>query len=571
MTDFAPFNGIDQRSNPLMLKPTDSTDLSNVKLHPTGTIAKRDGTTLWEQPTTASIDHLAYLEKHPDSRTILYAVSPAAIYRALLQTGFDPAWETAHSFGSSVDGLRPISTRARFIEDSNTAAPTHRGDCLYYADGQRTPLICKGLAAASGSMEAWPEGDYGTGPLYSGTAGYPGSLSYADEGGDDPRNWDDDPPSGLFLRGEGRRDRMYAWGFNDDPNRIDYSELGVPWNFLRYQLDGGGGYSGVLDGRWFYSVAADNDYVVSVTGLHDSLIVLKAHSTQVWRGTHGVDFQMVAQYPVGCVSHHSVIRVGTDLYWWSEQGPVSLSGVERYGDLEYSNIGIKITDEIDALSESYLDCVCVSHDRRNYRLVWFAPTGASDTNDKAFCFYYDEPKRWSVWEGAYTCKNCVLEAPGHEAPGDLIYGGGSDGYIHTMNTGTYDGQTTDGSGLPTGTTIEAYYVTNWIGSSDLRMRPRWIDVIVGNLGAEDMQIYAGWEYTSGWSELGRVIKTLGEPSAYWGHAIWGTAVWGETAEAVKRWSIDGTGFYLRLKFVSIEELPFQLYGWKPALEQLGTR
>lgn len=571
---FIPFGGVNQRAGPLSLGPADASALSNVKLHPVGSMGKREGTQLWETPSAgAAVESLALLDKAAAGRKVMLAFGPAAVKRAVIGGGGAVTWQTAYSYASSIPGLAHVAATGRYVHNSNTADPTIHGDCLFVADGRRTPLIETGLASAAGSMIQHPQGSYGDGSQYSGVPGYPNaSTSTETTHPGEPRNWDTDPPAGFCLRGEGRQNRMYAWGFADDPNRIDYSELGVPWNWLWADLDGEVieevlvfSSAGAADGGYFYAIQDDGEKVVGIAELYGVMVVFKTNSTLIYSGEHGVDWGIQARLPVGCSSYRSVIRAGNDLYWWSEQGPVSLSAVQEYGDLKMADAGINVIDEVTDTNKNHLARVVGYHDRENFRLIWLVPSAGETTCDKGIVYYYDAPQRWSIWNGDYCEKNCVLVGTGHDIGGTVAYAGNEAGEIHYLNQGYDD----------SGEVILASYTTAWtdLGDPDSRKRAMWLDVINGYEGAEGVAISVGWDYTATWYPVGRQIKALGDPGAYFDYALFDEATFNSESPAVKRHEVVDTGYYMRVKFETGQDntLGFMLHGWKPQIVPKGLR
>ena len=582
MTQFAPFGGLDERTNSLLKPPNSSPDLRNVKLHPLGSVGKREGFAVWESPTVtgidppASIDGLAMLEKVTDGRRVMLAMAPDRIYRTVM--GGTITWEEAATYASSEAGLAHITTVGRFVDDSNTATPLDRSACLYIADGERVPTVERGLATASGSLTSMPAGEYGdsVGTLYSGTHGYPSSVS----GGDEVGEWDNNPPSGLFLRGEGRQERMYAWGFEDDPNRVDVSELGVPWNFLRTLIDNDTLIDSPADGGYFYCLADDGDFITGVVDLYDLLIVTKNDKTIIHTGLFGSEsdpLQIRQVLPVGFGGYRSTVRVGRDLYGWSpEFGPTNLRGIQEYGDIELNHFGSLIKDSVALVDKQQLDKIVAYHDQDNYRVVWLAPTAGSSTNNIGFCYYYDQP-RWAVWDGDYTSHGCVTVGAEQAGLGDVVYAGdyGNNvetdgdphGSISTLNTGALDNP------LAEEPSISAYYVTEWtdLGDATVRKRLQYLDLMIGRDGAPNLDIYIGWDHASYFTAVDELAKTFGSPGSYWGSARFGVDRWGGVDQYMKRMYIDGSGNFTRMKFESSDRRTFDLVGWKPVIRQRGIR
>ena len=92
----------------------------------------------------------------------------------------------------------------------------------------------------------------------------------------------------------------------------------------------------------------DNDELVSIAKLNENnLIFLKRNS--VWRVTNiGGDISaavgpLVVTEQYGCSAPHSVVRVGTDLWWWSDAG---LVGLRLTDENETLGQEIRLTDDM---------------------------------------------------------------------------------------------------------------------------------------------------------------------------------------------------------------------------------
>ena len=541
------FFGVQQGENALTMDDGFSPEMENVDLHPFGTVSKRNGYEHYLLPDSddfTPVDGLAILEKIEDEKRALYQFTRDKIYRSWVHSGGVETPVEAHSFASSNPGLQFVTATALFVETDTT----NRGACLYIADGTHIPLVARGLD--SSDITEMTEGLYDV----SGTPGYPSSGT----GEDEFREWDNYPPKGFMLRGEGTQERLYAWGFADDPNRVDYSEMGVPYNFLRKDVD----ITPLTDvpatdGGWFRCVNNDGDYVVGVVELYDLLVVLKRKKTVIYAGVHGTDFQIAQVLPVGCTSFKSVKKIGRDLIFWSASGPVTLRGIQEYGDIGPTLSGEMMQDLVDDIQPERMEKIVAFHDKKKFRVLWWVPADSA-TNDKVVCFYYDRP-RWAPWTGALAEMADVVELDEGTFGAFAGYGATYGGRVVKLLSGTADGLDANGDSVAISTTI----VTKWHILADVGQRVRALKfrVLADSLGLAETKVYMRWDFVTPYTELTEKLKALGAGGHAWGFGKWSEMVWTATGSGYKTWGMNKTGYIVQIKLEDESVRPFNLLGW----------
>lgn len=560
---FTRFGGVDQHSGDLAIDPTSAIEINNVDLHPVGEIRTRGGlaAVAINPGGTGGILSLAMLEGPSDR--YLYAAKPGGLYRT--------AGLASPAFTWTAPTTWTGATRARFAHArfgvTVTGHPTARGSAVYFASGKAIPWADWGTGG-----QVLPKAKFATS-----TAGVPNGAT---TGATEWRDWEAHPPTGLCLVGRGTTEQMFAWGFPDDPNRIDYSALQFPWHWCRDDLSGAV-EDPTVDGGYFYALPDESDVVVGVVQMLTRIVVFKRRTTIVYSGYPGDNLAVENIYPVGCTSYESAVRVGTQLLWWSDQGPVSLFGVQEFGDLQYAVISDPVRQDAAAVTAATSAAIFAVHDRKNMRVAWFLPAGEGS---RALVYYYDSPQRWTIFTGRLAEMSCGLESLAVATNETTVYGGSPEGDIYTMFTATSDA----------GELIAARFVTAWqaIAEHDVRKRMLYVDLMFGGSGGIDAVVEAGWDYSVQYEPGGRIVRVIGNPGLGWDDpgTTWsydsddyvefvdhgtplpiGTALWDATTRMIARYSLIGTGFIYHLRLSSVGHYPMHFAGWRAFLSDKGMR
>lgn len=376
----------------------------------------------------------------------------------------------------------------------------------------------------------WPKGLY---DAVNGTRGYPDRWNDPDlTAGSAFPYGTPDWPKHIVTHGEGVASRMFAWGFARDPNRIDYSELGAPYNFLKNDVmaasESAATTSPSIDGGFFYVEKGDGDRVVAVRELFGLIIVFKRYKTVIYQGDIGIDFRPIQTLPGGAVSDESVIRVGNDLYYWSDDGPRSLRGTQQFGDIQIGAIAEDIQTVINRVTPTWLPRIFAHHDPANRRMLWFVALDGNLEASHALVYYYpdrhDPAGRWSLFSGRYC--EMTGTAVGSDFATDRmdIWGANRDGWVYQMDRTAHDWYDWNGSSLAFDTehVIDMYYVTRWydLEMTDLRARGLFMDVLINEEGVGDAEFYIGHDYLSSYKQITEIMWASGSSEGYWDYSEW---------------------------------------------------
>jgi hypothetical protein len=440
--------------------------------------------------------------------------------------------------------------------------------------------------------------------IYSTTAavrGYP--ARWIDPNGDMTNSYTDWPDEDITSDwpqymtyigvGPGSRDdnqlasRMLAYGFELDPDRIDYSALGTPYNFLKDDPTTGNTEAAAdtnpaLDGGYFYASRGDGDKVVRVIEHMGFLIVFKQFKTIVYTGEIGQFFRVEKVYNVGAVSYDGVVRVGNEIYFWSFDGPRKLSLTDTYADLIEGMVGQYVIQKVRGAVTRYLPNVVGRHERLSRRVVWFY-TVSGTTNNAALVHYYPEAGRetWSYFAGQYTnCQYLAEYFDPYTLTQKYYYTGTNatdDFYkvnrIYEANVGNADifRPVIDFAGSDRDE-ITTYYVTRWFDAGEPIEVIRALDltILAGEKGLQNTKFYIGWDYADDWYEMDVAIRPLAGSAGKWNFGFWNAGYWNESARASLQLRATGRGRIFRIK-ITATTAPIGIHGLVLNVSRKGTR
>ncbi len=549
------FAGMNTADGELGLPVGDSPQLDNVDLHPAGSAQKRKGIAAIASPTgVTKIDAVMRLNQPEQSRGWIYVIGNNNIYR-VPEPG---TWKWQTPTHASTYTLTSQKVYGRQQSRYNTGSVEHPS-VLYLPRANGVPLIALGQTAAASDIITHPTGAYGGGTPGSGTPGSPvtdsaiGSVAWGSN----------HYPRFMRLVALGRGARMHAWGFADDPSRVDFSEMDVPWNYLRSDVDNPAATAQPeIDGGFYYARRGDGDEVTSVVDMFAYTVVFKRRATLIYTGDPGSeDWLLRAEFPVGCVSDRAWAKVGNDLLFWSEDGPRALSAVQEYGDLAHTQLALKIAEDVtDIVPDSY-ERICCYHDAKNMRVVWFVAKAGASHNDAAYVYYYTTG-RWAQWTGSRCEMMDVAVIKPTSINSERVIGGSYDNGM-VVHDSAYADISDD---------VDAEYITDWIrfGEVSDSTRSLWLDVFYGEGGA-NVDIYYQTDLTDEWNLLSRVVRSYGNTGTTWGNFTWANAAWGVTGRSHRAWELDAIFRMIRLKFAKSGTGAFEVMGYRLEARKKGAR
>jgi len=544
------FGGLNTRDSELGLPGNDSPYLLNVDLHPPGSSKMRAGCSALTTPGTPEetrINAVFSLIQPEASKGWIYCIAGVSPNIKIYRTA-DPAtwsWEDVTNSFTLADQKSWGRELSRYY-DGTTEYPS----CLYIPRSNAAPLIAIGQTLATGDVIALPAAAQGDGTDFSGTHGY-------------PPEWVDNWPTHMRLMSLGRGSRMWAWGFPDNKSRAAYSIMNIPFGFTYFNIDSVSPAPRPLeDGGYTPIRLGDGDKLISVVDMFSYYVFFKRDKTFIFTGDPGdTDWNMNAQFPVGCVSDGAWQKVGNDIFFWANDGLHSLSAVQEYGDLAYGNMSFKISNIIQKITPGNQERIVSYHDKNNLRCIWFVPEAGSESNDRCYVYYYDQ-KKWSQWDGKFSNMMDVLFLSPNSQNYDRIIGASVEDGVVLLQSGFND----------IDDDIESDHMTPWhsFGSVADGTRAMSLDVFFGD-GGPDCDIEYQTDLNDTWYPVTRTVKSIGGAGTTWGNFKWEDANWGDTARSHIRYELTALFDMIRLRFKKTGDTGYEVMGYKLELSQKGVR
>ena len=239
--------------------------------------------------------------------------------------------------------------------------------------------------------------------------------------------------------------RVVRAGDSSNPERLYVSDAGAggytTWN----------GWSGSID------VGAEGEIITGLKSWDvNNLLVFKSHSTYlaVTTGPTGTmttaadwTIQSVSSV-VGCVAHETAVQVGTDIWWLSKQGVVSVRRLRQETQRE-------IVNSLSAPIQSYIDRInwqqvhkatAVYHDNK---YILSVPLDSATEPDHMLVFdtYHQ------TWAAYWTGLDAASAVVGYFDEIPTLYLGSSDGELRKMDE---DLKTDDGNDLASHAYLKAF-------------------------------------------------------------------------------------------------------------------
>lgn len=220
------------------------------------------------------------------------------------------------------------------------------------------------------------------------------------------------------------------------PSRVWFSNLGDPDTWTT--------------GTDYFDVnLSDGQPITGIGVLEDYLVIFKEKSIWVMTGDSPADWKISSSNNnlvnvfngVGCVSHRSIVQVGNDLWFLSDDGIRSLRRNAEGTTPQMGIVSADIQTTIDSINPSASDKACAM--LFNKRVYFAIPTGSSTYNDVVMVAdtritkeNIDNPHPWVKYTGWNAS---VFEVYEPSNTRQLYFGEGSgDSLTFQAETGTND-------------------------------------------------------------------------------------------------------------------------------------
>lgn len=409
------------------------------------------------------------------------------------------------------------------------------GGAVYTVSGPTASQIYTG--ATAGKFYQFTPWDNGAGteivimcngtdtPLY-----YDGTTCTTITFTDDPNIiWNNAKPQGCMVF----RGSVFYWGDPTHPHRVYKPRPGTHDNFDNTELtvdafDVDAGFGGVLTG------------MKALTS--DLAVIYKERAIRRMAGVNpfGSEVDPIQIQPMidefGCVAPRTIVQVGIEQYFLSEDGLRKLKPIFSYGDIDPQQPSYPIQDLVDAINytPSVVAGACAMYHKPTKQIWLSVPTNASTTNNQLLIHDVITGANHPRMIGDTTASVIALfnRKVYHGDYAGQIYKNGDDYGYHGAN-------------------ITAQWESKWIAHDGLgRVKDyRELHVYMEALGAGDV-VFQYSVLKRGMEQLNSSTQSATVGNA-WDTALWDTAVWDTGIGNVFKIKNLGKGNALKLRFNNV--------------------
>ena len=341
--------------------------------------------------------------------------------------------------------------------------------------------------------------------------------------------------------------RLVFSGDSDNPSMVYLSELENAENFTPGIGASSAGALQVSPG--------DGERITALKTLflpmnnEEVLVIFKERSTYILSGSDADSFalQKISD-EFGAVSALSVILVGNELMFLSQEGITSLSTATAQGNITTGFLSDQIRPQIATLNRSRLSGSFAVHLRNRQEVWWFVPDGSATQNQTVLVYNYGINRCWSKRTG-------ITAASGVSMNGNL-YTGTYDGVIQQQLTGnSYNEQ-------PIRWTYRSGFQD--LSSPRLRKRIKDIELFLKQISNVNVTVNMYWDFRRGSSQRqSRILNVVPDASS----SIYNTATYGQDAynvagSSIFRFMPAGSGRYFQLELTGQDaDKPVEIEGW----------
>lgn len=379
------------------------------------------------------------------------------------------------------------------------------------------------------------------------------------DGQNTPRELAGWPPSigglspGYPAFGEIYANRLVVAGDENNPSMVYISELENPENFSPSLAEG---VSDASPGTIQIS-PGDGEKITGLKTLYlpvdsrEILLIFKERSTYMLTGNSAETFTVEKlSSEFGAVSHHSIVTVGNDALFLSEEGVTAISTATVQGNLTTQFMSRKLQPQVGNLNRQLLSNAWAIHLRQRNEIWWGVTEAGSTENTRILVYNYGTGK------GVWSRRSGISAACAEEFNGKLYTGGYNGFFSHQLVGSSYNGQP-----------IDWVYRTPFydFGSPRQRKRIREVELYCKQLASMDVTVKSAWDIRRNASaQQPRVLTT----QPHQGSALYGTtSTYGDETYGLAGVNVvsmvpNGSGRQFQLEFSgSAADLPIELQGW----------
>lgn len=289
------------------------------------------------------------------------------------------------------------------------------------------------------------------------------------------------------------------------------------------------------------------------------LVIFKERSTYILSGTDSENFSLQKiSGEFGAVNQDSVVQVGSEMMFLSNEGITTLSTATLQGNLITGFLSDRIRRQVERLNKTELRNAFVVHLRDRKELWWFVPEGSTTQNRLVLVYNYHQQGAWSRRTGLSAASGVLING--------RLFTGDYQGYIQQQLRGnTYAGQP-----------IPWMYRTGFqeFSSHRVRKRIRDIEVYLRQVAELVLTVNMAWDFKRGSAHRQSRNFTVQPDSAscIFGIARFGQDFYNQTGTSCLCLIPSGSGRSFQLEFQGQSvNSPVEISGWTITTIQGGLR
>lgn len=326
------------------------------------------------------------------------------------------------------------------------------------------------------------------------------------------------------------------------PSRVWFSNLGDPDTYTT--------------GTDYFDVGlSDGQPITGIGTLDKFLIIFKRRSIYILTGSGPSDWKLSSsvnnviniENSVGCVSHRSIVQVGDDLWFMSDDGVRTVRKSEEGQNPMTGIVSGLMEGTIAGMNKAKLDKVACCLFNKRFYLAF--PNGTSTYNNRCIVaetrrlldnLYNPHPwVTYTGWQPACWDTHIPTFQP------QLYFGNASaDSVVVQAETGTSDAEvvgTVANSGA-----IDFTYISPMIDlrQPDMRKTSRFIIVSAESGGNYDVEVSTSLDGNT-FIDHGDINLSSGD---LWNTGVWDTATWGFPSEIKEKFALGRASEQIQIKF-----------------------
>lgn len=342
------------------------------------------------------------------------------------------------------------------------------------------------------------------------------------------------------------RGRLFLAGYTSNSGALTYTKANDETDF-----SAAGGAAEIVVG----------DTIVGLQPFRENLIIFCERS--IWNlaginpsGPEQFNLTPITQ-DLGCAHADTIQEFGGDVLFLAHDGVRTIAGTERIGDIELGSISRNIQDPVSTIHTYTNVCSQVIDEKSQYR-IYFSNVGTTTALSEGIlgAIRRNDPandvqgnSQTGTWEWGKTKGYKAIVAHHHDI--------GSTTYSVFANENSYVYRNENGNNLD-GSSIESIYETPDLDLGDVAIRKTLHKVrLYYKLGGTtSILMYVYYDFgDSNIAQPAVYTFTSGSTTSVYGSAVYGTSAYGTMLPPTDRKNTEGSGFTIKLKFVTTDTNP----------------